>query len=411
MAENDRFLNQPGLLSTFMTTSNCHLQQGKTLPLILIIVAVASISLYWLLSPQDKATITSDPQSLNAIGWGDDERELKGKYTGRGTTIASLGFRVVGEITGCGWADDQALQRRGTVFANAATGIEGCTVSAADFQQAQKNGDTTCLDAIESAADKWQKNWSSSANQPYEFRDVGSDVHGLPDGRVDILDKVHTIERLAGWPVGDPVPGYEASPTVWAGDYNGWRPADYADSCPVEWVQCFDRKAPLYSDVPGLEALGAAEGQCIVEIAPDQKPNPDLYGGFDVMREVAPDVKFVIAAFRENREDSMSRSADWLIENQRRFNIVAARTSNIMLLETRLLSPGLQALCAGEAWCDQAGHVPYRESCAGNPYDGGKAYAHRSVVKLPDTYKPIAWQYERMRDAGIAAIKGASHEG
>ncbi|TDJ43495.1 MAG: hypothetical protein E2O50_04515 [Gammaproteobacteria bacterium] len=377
-----------------MTTPTYGEQQGKAWPLLLIALAISGVLIYGLLPQSQEPAITSDPESLRAIGWGDDQRNLKEIYTGRGTTIAALGYRSLGDITGCAGSDAQAVQRRSIVFSAANTGIEGCTVSSQGLIAAQNQQDGACLNAIENAVSNWQKNWSDAAAGPYEFLDVGSDAHGQMDGIVDIRDKVLTIERLAGWPIGDPVPGFESSPTVWSGDDSGWRPADNVASCPVEWLQCFDEKEALYAGIPGLETLGGAEGQCIVELSPDRKNNLALYGVFDVMREIAPDAKFVIAAFRVNREDSMSRAADWLIANQKRFNIVAARTSNIMFLETRLLNAGIQNLCGGETWCDAAGHVPYTEPCVGDPYAGRAGlrtsihrntprhlYSHRSAIR------------------------------
>ncbi len=357
--------------------------------------------------------IKSDSEALDLINWGENQADLRAKFTGTGTTIASLGYRNVGRVDGCDGADAKAIGRRAHIFAVPDTGIKQCKVTIASVLQAEATNDIACLDAVRSKVAAWKADWDPKnlAESAYEFQNVFSTEDEHPNASTNLYDEVWTIEQLAGWPIGDPVVGFENSPTVWNGDYLGWSPSANEATCPVSWLQCFDEKEPLYRGVVGLEALGNREGMCIVEPSPEKGSKTGSYALFTIMREIAPDVSFVITSFAKNREDSMSRAADWLIENQARFNIVAARTSNIVLLETELLNPGLQELCGDEAWCSRAGQVPYENECTGNPYEGGKAYAYKSIARLPKNYLPMAHQYERMHDAGIVAVKGAGHEG
>jgi hypothetical protein len=378
---------------------------------VLIATGIAGSAAYYYFT--DEGPIESDTQSLDMLGWGDSESDLKARYTGAGTAVAELGYRDIGKVSGCNGADSEAIARRERKFSSPDIGIALCEVRVSSLREASGNDSPACMSAINTAVARWQSDWdaTSDSEPPYEFRDVYPAGNSGGDGVIDIYDQVHTIEQLAGWPIGDTVPGYENSPTVWNGDYLGWSPAANKDSCPIAWAQCFDQKAALYKGISGLEALGESEGQCIIALSPDLNYGSGLYAVIDLIQEIAPDTGVVVASFGKNREDSMSRAADWLIENQSRFNIVAARTSNVVLLETTLLKPGQKELCGTDGWCKRISYEPYQSACSGNPYEGGKAFAYKSVAQLPDKYKPIAYQYERMRDAGIIAVKGAGHEG
>jgi hypothetical protein len=387
----------------------------KTFILVGIIViasaAVALVAVYKLKFAHAPA-VTSEQTALSMLDWGDSRAELKASYTGAGTSIAALGYRNINNTTGCEGTEAIAMKRRARRFNDTEIQIEQCTVTITSLNTAIDTGNTECLDAITEATNNWADNWDTSRNNEprYAFQDVYATGKGNTPKSADLHDQVKTIERLAGWPIGDPVAGYEQSPTVWDGDSAGWSPNSLAESCPIIWAQCFDTKPPLYSGIPGLETLAANEGQCVIELPPEVDNGIAKYALFDLMLEIAPDTRFIVAAFASNREDSMSRAADWLIENQQRFDIVAARTSNTVHLETRLLNAAQQSLCDKE-WCQELGNIPYKKECSGNPYDNGNAYAHKSIATLPKSYKPIAYQYERMLDAGIIAIKGAGHEG
>lgn len=381
--------------------------QPKFLALAATVVIGAAVATYLMLGDQG---ISSDPESLAAIGWGKDQSELKQIYSGAGTSVASLGYRNLEKMNGCAGTDDAAAKRRRVRFNKPDTGVELCEVSIDRLKAAKRDNDADCLTAIESSVNGWQRDWHpNNAESAYVFHDVYP--ADTADGVIDIYDQVHTIEHLAGWPIGDAVAGFENSPTVWNQDYLGWSPKEIRDSCPVSWIQCFDRKTPVYKGVADLEALGSNEGLCIVELSPEFRLGMGLYGAIDIIRETAPDTEVVVASFTKNREDLMSRAADWLIDNQARFNIVAARTSNVIYLETALLKPGIQELCGEDEWCQRVSYAPYQTPCTGDPYAGGLAYAHKSQVQAPDEYIPMARQYERMIEAGIIAVKGAGHEG
>ncbi|MGI9309456.1 MAG: hypothetical protein ACR2P6_09350 [Gammaproteobacteria bacterium] len=384
------------------------------IPILLVIAALFAAVIYVLVTyGPGEAVEQTDATALDFINWGESQRVLKDRYTGAGTAIGAMGYRDLDRITGCETASTTEARRRKAVFSSADSGVEQCAVTVARYAQAEAEGDKDCLDGIRAAVEVWESDWDASrlGEDTYEFQDVYAFDEVGVDWDVSIRDKIWTIQRLAGWPVGDPVPGFENTRTVWNKDYAGWDPSANQSSCPVRWLQCFDKKQALYKDVAGMEALGEQEGLCIVELHPDIQKGNGMYAHFDVIREVAPDVNVVIASYARNQEDSMSRAADWLIENQANFNIVAARTSNTVFLETGLLKPGLQTLCGDETWCRRAGHVPYEEVCRGNPDDGGWGFAYKSVANLPKNYKPIAWQFERMRNAGIVPVKGAGHEG
>jgi hypothetical protein len=398
------------------TTNDSNRSRKFIVPALLAVGAVIAVAGYFGFEREQAGSgieVRSDPTALDLIGWGESQQQLRSLYTGAGTTIAALGYRDIGSITGCDGIDSEAVRRRAHTFATASIDGQQCEVTIDSLLRAEESDHTACLAAIETAVNAWELDWNpaEAGEAVYEFQNVYSPAGKTGDVVVTLHDKVHTIERLAGWPIGDPVSGFENSRTVWNQDYAGWSPANDDASCPVVWAQCFDRKQPLYKGVPGLDTLGDAEGLCVIELSPDLRNGIARHAIFNIVHDVAPDTKVVVASFAKNREDSMSRAADWLIQNQSRFNIVAARTSNVVYLETSLLSTGLQELCGEADWCDEAAHVPYNNVCAGDPYAGGNAYAYKSVVQLPQNYQPIAYQYERMRDAGIVAVKGAGHEG